>query len=73
MPQGLDVPIADHHIGFPADERGNQRGDISACVLIIAVCVDDEIGAELERGINAGGDRAASPAACRPRSGTESG
>ena len=57
MPQGLDVPIADHHIGFSADERRNQRGDISARVLIVAVRVDDEIGAELERRIDAGGKR----------------
>ena len=41
----------------PRDERREQQRDVRADVLVVGVGVDDEVGAELERGVDAGDER----------------
>ena len=57
MLQRLDVSIANDDVGFAADERRDERWNITARVLIVAIGVDDEIGAEFQGRVDAGRER----------------
>ena len=48
---GVDLAVADHHVGLAAQDRRHQLGDVAPVVLVVGVGVDDHVGAELEAGI----------------------
>ena len=48
------VAVADHHVGVAGDDRRDQRGDVVGRVLVVGVGVHDDVGAELEAGVEAG-------------------
>ena len=48
--------IADHHLRASADDRRNQAGDVAAGVLIVRIGVDDDVRAESQGGVDAGGE-----------------
>ena len=45
--------VAHDQVGLAGDDRRDQRPDVLAAVLVVAVGVDDHVGAELERGVQA--------------------
>src|SRR5207253_8826013 len=53
--------VADHHLGLAAEDRLHEDGDIFPAVLVVAVGVDDHVGAELERRVEAGLEGACEP------------
>ena len=48
---GVDLAVADHHVGLAAQDRRDQLGDVAPVVLVVGVGVDDHVGAELEAGV----------------------
>src|SRR6266404_1482246 len=52
------IAIADDDVGVAAHDRRDQRRDVVGTVLIVGVGVDDHVGAELERALETGGERA---------------
>ena len=49
----MHLTIADDHVGAPVEYRLDQIGNVGARVLVVAVGVDDHVGAELEAGVEA--------------------
>ena len=49
----LDLAVADHHVGVAAQDRLDELDDVAAEVLVVGVGVDDDVGAELERRVEA--------------------
>ena len=49
----VDLAVADHHVGFAAQDRGHELGDVGALVLVVGVGVDDHVGAELQARVQA--------------------
>jgi hypothetical protein len=47
----VGLAVADDHVGAALDDRGNELGDVVAVVLVVGVGVDDDVGAELQRGV----------------------
>jgi hypothetical protein len=47
-----DAPVADHHVGPPLDDGGDECCDVGGDVLVVGVGVDDDIGPELERRVD---------------------
>jgi hypothetical protein len=56
-----DVAVADADIGLAVQQRRQQLRDVGGGVLVVGVGVDDEIGAGLERGVDAGGESGGEP------------
>jgi hypothetical protein len=56
---GVDLAVADDHVGGAREDRRDQLGDVGAVVLVVRVGVDDHVGAQLEprvqSGLEAGG------------------
>ena len=50
----LDLPVADHHVGPPGEDRRDEARDLGGAVLVVGVGVDDHVGAQLQRGVEAG-------------------
>ena len=50
----MHLAVADDHVGVAGDDRRDELGDVRAVVLVVGVGVDDHVGAELERGVEAG-------------------
>ena len=48
---GVHPAVADHHVGLAAQDGRDQLGDVAALVLVVGVGVDDDVGAELEPGV----------------------
>jgi hypothetical protein len=46
-----DRAVADDHVGFAGEDRGQQLRDVRAAVLVVGVGVDDQVGAELQAGV----------------------
>ncbi len=55
------IAVADHHVGVAAQDRLHERLDVTRVVLVVGVGVDDDVGAALERVIEAGGEGAREP------------
>ena len=51
---GLDLAVADHHVGLAGQDRLDEAEDVRPVVLVVGVRVDDHVGAELQRGVQAG-------------------
>ena len=49
-----DLAVADHHVGAARDDRLDELRDVARVVLVVGVGVDDDVGAELERGVEPG-------------------
>jgi hypothetical protein len=49
--------IADHDLRRAPHDRRDELRDVGAGVLIVGVGVDDDVGAEAERGVDAGDER----------------
>ncbi len=47
----VDLAIADDHVGLAGEDRRQQLRDVGAAVLVVGVGVDDDVGAELEAGV----------------------
>ena len=50
----VDLAVADDHVGAPVEDRAHEPGDVRPVVLVVGVGVDDHVGAELQRGVDAG-------------------
>jgi len=50
----LHLPIADDHIGFVAQDGGDQVGDAVLRVLVVGIGVDDDVGPEAQAGVQPG-------------------
>ena len=48
-----DPAVADDHVGLAGEDRRDQLDDVGAAVLVVGVGVDDDVGAELEAGVEA--------------------
>ena len=48
------LAVADHHVGPAGEDRRHQLRDVLAAVLVVGVGVDDHVGAQLQRRIEAG-------------------
>ena len=48
------LAVADHHVGVAGEDRRHELRDVAAEVLVVGVGVDDDVGAELQRGVEAG-------------------
>ena len=46
-----DLAVADDHVGLAGEDRRQQLGDVGAAVLVVGVGVDDDVGAELQAGV----------------------
>ena len=57
-----DVAVADDDVGLAAKKRRDERRNVLADVLIVAVGIDDEVGAELQAGVDARHERGREPA-----------
>ncbi len=51
------LAVADHHVGLAGQDRADQRGNVARVVLVVGVGVDDDVGPELETGVEAGLER----------------
>ena len=49
-----DLAVADDHVGLAGQDRRHQLGDVGAAVLVVGVGVDDDVGAELQAGVQPG-------------------
>ncbi len=49
----VGLAVADDHVGVPLEDRRHQLRDVGADVLVVGVGVDDDVGAELEAGVEA--------------------
>ena len=49
-----DLAVADDHVGLAGEDRRHQLGDVGAAVLVVGVGVDDDVGAELQAGVEPG-------------------
>ena len=54
MLDGVRAAVADDHVGVPGDDRLDQAQDVRPAVLVVGVGVDDDVGAELQRGVQTG-------------------
>ena len=59
----LDVAVADADVGLAGEQRRQQQRDVAAGVLVVGVGVDDVVGAQLQRGVDAGGEGGGQPLA----------
>ena len=50
----VDLAVADDHVGAALHDRRDELGDVVAGVLVVAVGVDDDVGAELQARVEAG-------------------
>jgi hypothetical protein len=50
----LHLAVADDHVGVAGQHRADELGDVAAVVLVVAVGVDDDVGAELQARVEAG-------------------
>ena len=50
----IGLAVADDHVGFSGQDRRDQLGDVRALVLVVRVGVDDDVGAQLQAGVEAG-------------------
>jgi hypothetical protein len=50
----VGLAVADHHVRAPLEDRRHQPGDVGTRVLVVGVGVDDQVGAELEAGVEPG-------------------
>ena len=57
----MHLPVGDDDVGLAGDDRLNQVGDALLRVLVVAVGVDHDVGAEFERPLHAVVERAAQP------------
>ena len=48
-----DLAVADDHVRAALEDRAHEPGDVRAVVLVVGVGVDDHVGAELQRGVDA--------------------
>ena len=48
------LAVADDHVGVAGDDRLDELEDVRAVVLVVGVGVDDHVGTELQRGVEAG-------------------
>ena len=48
------LAVADDHVGLPGEDRRDQLRDVGAAVLVVGVGVDDDVGAELQAGVEPG-------------------
>ncbi len=56
----LDLPhpsVADDHVGLAPEDGTDELRDLAPRVLVVAVGVDDDVGSERERGLEAGFER----------------
>ena len=53
----VGLAVADHHVGVAGEDRRHELGNVAAVVLVVGVRVDDDVGAEFQRGIEAGLER----------------
>ena len=51
---GVDLAVADHHVGLAAQDRTYELRDVGGLVLVVGIGVDDHVGAELESGVQPG-------------------
>ena len=49
----IDPAVADDHVGLAGEDRRDELDDVGAAVLVVGIGVDDDVGAELERGVEA--------------------
>ena len=56
-----NVSIADDDVRFAFQQRLEQRRDLAARILVVGVGIDDEVGAALERCVDAGGEGSGEP------------
>ena len=49
-----DLAVADDHVGLAGEDRRDQLRHVGAAVLVVGVGVDDDVGAELEAGVEPG-------------------
>ena len=49
----VGLAVADDHVGAAVEDRRDELGDVAAVVLVVGVGVDDDVGAELEAGVEA--------------------
>ena len=50
------LAVADHDVGAAVQDRLDQARDIGAGILVVAVGVDDDVGAGLEAGVEPGAE-----------------
>ena len=50
----LHLPVADDHVRLVGEDRLDEPDDVLAAVLVVGVRVDDDVGAELGRGVDPG-------------------
>ena len=51
----VGAAVADDDVGAALEDRCDEAGDVGAAVLVVGVGVDDDVGAEAEAGVDAGG------------------
>jgi len=54
-------PVTHHDVGLAVHDGPDQPGDVLPAVLVIGVGVDDDVGAQAERRLQAGGERCCQP------------
>ncbi len=58
MGEARGLAVADDDVGRAVEDRPHEARDVGAGVLVVAVGVDDDIGAEPEAGVDAGAEGA---------------
>jgi hypothetical protein len=58
----VGLAVADDHVGVAGEDRLDELPDVAAEVLVVGVRVDDDVGAELERRVEARLERRRQPA-----------
>ena len=51
---GHHLTVADDHVGMALQDRADQVGDARGRVLVVCIGVDDDVGTELEAGVESG-------------------
>jgi hypothetical protein len=62
MRNPVGLAVADGDVGLPGDDRRDEARDIGAAVLVVRVRVDDHVGAQAQRSVDAGHERRREPA-----------
>ena len=50
----VDLAVADHIVGLAGQDRRDQPWNLAAWILMVAVGVDDDVGAQAQRGVDPG-------------------
>ena len=65
MGDGVGFAVADNDIRLTRQDGSDQFGDVGAGVLVIAIGVDDDVGPQLQAGVQPGGESGGQPPVLR--------